>query len=121
PHSTAWNGMTSFVGLAEGINFEVSAVAQLEWDTLSAEDILFLVYPLQRVDPARLNSFVQAGGNVVIADDFGEGKDAMAQLGLLRAEVFTPSAASYYQNFSFAPIATPKSDHPLAFAVTEVA
>ena len=50
-------------------------------------DILVLVYPLQRVDPAQLGAFVQAGGNVVIADDFGEGKDAMQALGLLRAEV----------------------------------
>ena len=42
-------------------------------------------------------AFVQAGGNVVIADDFGEGKDAMAGLGLLRAERRrTPHASRYY-------------------------
>ena len=82
PRSTAWNGMASFVGLAEGMGFEVTAVGSLEWSELSAEDILFLIYPLQRVDPGRLGAFVQAGGNVVIADDFGEGKDAMQGLGL---------------------------------------
>ena len=32
----------------------------------------------------------------VIADDFGEGKDAMQGLGLLRAEVDTPRASKYY-------------------------
>ena len=77
PRSTAWNGMASFVGLAEGMGFEVSAVTSLEWGDLSADDILVLIYPLQRVDPGRLGAFVQAGGNVVIADDFGDGKDAM--------------------------------------------
>src|SRR6185295_15908405 len=51
PHSTAWNGMASFVGLAEGMGFEVTAVASLEWNELSANDILILIYPLQRVDP----------------------------------------------------------------------
>ena len=95
PHSTAWNGMASFVGLAEGMGFEVNAVSSLEWSELSSEDILVLIYPLQRVDPGRLGAFVQAGGNVVIADDFGEGKDAMQALGLLRADVTTPKATKF--------------------------
>jgi hypothetical protein len=113
PNSQQWNGMASFVGLAEGIGYSVTPVAELEWDKLDDHDILFLVYPLQRVDPARLGRFVQAGGNVVIADDFGEGKDAMAGLGLLRAEVVTPRATAYYANQAYAPIATAKSGHPI--------
>jgi hypothetical protein len=120
PRSTAWNGMASFVGLAEGMGFEVSAVGSLEWSELSAEDILFLIYPLQRVDPGRLGAFVQAGGNVVIADDFGEGKDAMQGLGLLRAETLTPRASKHYEGRTFAPIATARGDHPLAVDVGEV-
>jgi hypothetical protein len=114
PNSQQWNGMASFIGLAEGIGYSVTSVAELEWDKLGDQDILFLVYPLQRVDPARLGRFVQAGGNVVIADDFGEGKDGMAGLGLLRAEVSAPRAASYYANQPFAPIATARGDHPIA-------
>jgi hypothetical protein len=112
--------MASFVGLAEGMGFEVSAVASLEWNELSADDILVLVYPLQRVDPGRLGAFVQAGGNVVIADDFGESKDAMAGLGLLRAEVAIPRANKYYAGRVYAPIATARGDHPLAAEVGEV-
>ena len=81
PHSTAWNGMAQFVALAEGMGFDVTPVSELEWSELGAHDILFLVYPLRRVDPNRLSAFVQAGGNVVIADDFGEGRDAMTGLG----------------------------------------
>src|SRR6185436_14394460 len=120
PHSTAWNGMASFVGLAEGMGFEVSAVSSLEWGDVSAEDILVLIYPLQRVDPGRVGAFVQAGGNLVLADDFGEGKDAMQGLGLLRAEVETPRASRYYDGRTFAPIATARGNHPLAVDVGEV-
>jgi hypothetical protein len=120
PRSTAWNGMASFVGLAEGMGFEVTPVSSLEWGDLSSEDILILIYPLQRVDPGRLGAFVQAGGNVVIADDFGEGKDAMAGLGLLRAEVETPRASKYYDGRTYAPIATARGTHPLAADVGEV-
>jgi hypothetical protein len=120
PRSTAWNGMSTFVGLAEGDGFTVDPVASLEWDTLSADDILFLVYPLQRVDPARLAAFVQAGGEAVIADDFGESKDALASLGLLRADVGAPHAAAYFKEHHFAPIATPRAQHPLTEGVGDV-
>src|SRR5262249_13432835 len=65
-------------------------------------------------------AFVQAGGNVVIADDFGEGKDAMQGLGLLRAETLTPRTTKYYEGRTFAPIATARGDHPLAVDVGEV-
>jgi len=120
PRSTAWNGMASFVGLAEGMGFEVTPVSSLEWGDLAAEDILILIYPLQRVDPTRLGAFVQAGGNLVIADDFGEGKDAMQGLGLLRAESVTPKASKYYDGRAYAPIATARGDHPLALDVGEI-
>lgn len=120
PRSTAWNGMATFVGLAEGMGYEVTPVSSLEWGELGANDILFLVYPLQRVEPGRLDAFVQAGGNVVIADDFGEGKEAMARLGLLRAEVAAPKASKYQDGRVWAPIATPQADHFLAREVDEV-
>lgn len=120
PHSTAWNGMATFVGLAEGMGYEVTPVSSLEWGELGANDILVLVYPLQRVEPGRLDAFVQVGGNVVIADDFGEGKEAMARLGLLRAEVTAPKATKYQDGRVWAPIATPQTDHALAREVDEV-
>jgi hypothetical protein len=120
PSSQAWNGMATFVGLAAGMGYEVTPVSSLEWGELGANDILFLVYPLQRVEPGRLDAFVQAGGNVVIADDFGEGKDAMSRLGLLRAEVAAPKASKYQDGRVWAPIATPQSDHFIAREVDEV-
>lgn len=120
PYSGSWNGMSSFVGLAEGMGFEVSTVSQLEWDELSSTDILVMVYPLQRVDPSDLASFVNAGGHAVIADDFGDGKDAMAALGLLRAESTVPQAASHWKGHLHAPIASARGDHPLSNDVGEV-
>jgi hypothetical protein len=120
PGSKDWNGMATFVGLAEGMGFSVTAVSSLEWSELSSQDILVLLYPLKRVDPGRVGAFVQAGGNLVIADDFGEGKDAMQGLGLLRAEVETPRASNYYDGRTYAPIATARGDHPIAHRVGEI-
>lgn len=120
PHSEAWNGMATFVGLVEGRNYTVDIKSQLEWGELGATDILVLVYPLVKVEPSDLAAFVQAGGNVVIADDFGESKDALAALGVLRAEVTTPRAAKYQDGRVWAPIAVPKSDHPLVSDIDEI-
>jgi hypothetical protein len=96
--------MSAFVGLAGGMGFDVVPVGSLDWAELSANDVLFLVYPLQRVDPARLGAFVQVGGNVVIADDFGESKDALTGLGL-RLDTGAPRASRYYDGRVWAPIA----------------
>jgi hypothetical protein len=120
PYSQTWNGMASFVGLAEGMGFDVTPVGQLEWSELTANDVLVLIYPLQRVDPGRLGAFIQAGGHVIIADDFGEGKDAMQGLGLLRVENAPPRAKSHHKGHLFAPIATARGDHPVASEVGEV-
>jgi hypothetical protein len=55
----------------------------------------------------------------VIADDFGQAHDALAALGML-TDVGAPRASHYWHDHVFAPIATPKTDHPLADNVSEV-
>jgi hypothetical protein len=120
PTSHAWNGLAGLVALAEGMGFSVTAVSALEWSELSADDVLILIYPLQRVDPTRLDAFVAAGGNVVIADDFGEAKEALAGMGLLRAEVGSVRAERYQDGRIWAPIATARADHPLAVGVGDL-
>ncbi|MEZ4404604.1 MAG: DUF4350 domain-containing protein [Kofleriaceae bacterium] len=121
PTSSAWNGMATFSKLASGLGYEVFPVGTLEWSDLDAEDILVLVYPLQRVEPSRLAAFIGAGGNVIVADDFGAAAPALSRLGLLRAEVNTAVASRYYRSLPYAPIATPMApSHPIARGVSEV-
>ncbi len=120
PLSKDWNGLSRWSALCAGNGLPVTSVVSLEWSELSAEDILVLMYPLSRVEPDKLEAFVSAGGHVIIADDFGDAGDALAGLGLLRAEAGIPRATRFYADRPFAPIAVPKSDHPLADQVAEV-
>ncbi len=121
PASKAWNGMATFARVASGLGYEVVPVGALEWGELDERDVLVLVYPLQRVDPARLNAFIQAGGHAVVADDFGDTSAALSRLGLLRAEVTTAEASRYYRSRLYAPIAVPlTSGHPIVRGVAEV-
>jgi hypothetical protein len=120
PHSQSWQGFGAFVGLAEGMGFEVDAKVSLDWSEIAATDILVLVFPLQRIDPAKLGAFVHAGGHVLIADDFGEGKDALTSLGVLRSEGGSIRASRYQNDQLWAPIANARGDHPIANEVGDV-
>ena len=120
PSSRAWNGLASFVAAAEGVGFQVEPVSALEWGDLDDRDVLLLLYPLQRVDPARLHSFIQAGGHVIVADDFGESKDALARLALIRGEVTSPRAARFHDGRAYAPVASRMAPHPITAGVDEV-
>jgi hypothetical protein len=120
PLSKEWNGLSRWSALCAGAGLPVTSVAALEWGELGAEDILVLMYPLSRVEPDKLEAFVSAGGHAIIADDFGDSGDALARLGLLRAEAGAPRSSRLYNNLPYAPIAVPKSEHPLADQVTEV-
>jgi hypothetical protein len=120
PHSDSWDGMATWVGLAEGRGYTVDVKSELDWEQLGANDILVLVYPLVRVEPSDLSAFVQAGGNVLIADEQGESKDALTALGMMRVDFATPRAAKYQDGRVWAPIATPRSGHEVARDIDEV-
>ncbi|MEZ4359333.1 MAG: DUF4350 domain-containing protein [Kofleriaceae bacterium] len=120
PLSKEWNGLSRWTALCAGNGLPVSSVASLDWNLLGAEDVLVLMYPLARIEPHKLEAFVSAGGHVVIADDFGNARDALAQLGILRAEVGEPKTRTFYENLPYAPIAVPKAAHPINDGIVEV-
>jgi hypothetical protein len=121
PHSSQWNGLSLFVGLAGGMGYACKETNALQWEELGDEDILILLYPLRRVDPEKLDAFIRAGGHAVVADDFGEAGDAISGLELIRAEVGAPDASRYHDGRAFAPIARPLApDHPIATQIKEV-
>ncbi len=120
PYSQSWQGLGAFVGLAEGMGFEVDSRVSLDWNEISANDVLVVVFPLQRVDPAKAGAFVNAGGHLLLADDFGEARDAFTALGVLRSEQPSIRANRYQNDQLWAPIANARGDHPIANEVGDV-
>ena len=118
--STAWNGLSTFGRVVDGLGLELVVVSSLDWPEIDAEDILVLVYPQRWVDPVKVAAFVHAGGHVVVADDFGEAGDAMNRLGLLRADVGAARAPRYHEGRMWAPIAEVLTRHPITAGVDEV-
>jgi hypothetical protein len=117
-----WNGLSTLAAVARGLGLEVSAQTSFDWSELGANDVLLLVYPTSRVDAAKLSSFVRGGGRVLVADDFGDGDEAMNRLGATRRPTGTGiDAVRYHDDQPFAPVARPHdAAHPLAAGVAEL-
>lgn len=120
PANSNWNGLMQFRDLVIGMGFEFSEVSKLEWGDLGAAEILVFLYPQQTVDPAQLDAFIQAGGHVIVADDFGEAQNALARIGAIRLDLATLRAENYYEGRTWAPIATITPGHPIASEVEPI-
>lgn len=120
PQNSNWNGLMQFRDLVMGMGFEFSEVTKLEWGDLGADEILVFLYPQQTVDPAQLDAFIQAGGHVIVADDFGEAQNALARIGAIRLDLATLRAENYYEGRTWAPIATVTPGHPISLDVEPI-
>jgi len=118
--SKSWRGLSTWARVVDGLGLELDVVTSLEWSELGDQDILVLLYPLQRVDPTKIADFVHAGGHVIVGDDFGEAGDAMNRLGLLRADVGTAHTRRFHDGRMWAPIADVLAEHPITADVGEV-
>lgn len=119
--SDRWNGMGTLAALAKGLGLTVEAMPDIEWTELGADDILLVVYPHERLEPGHLAAFIRNGGNVLLADDFGDSAETMARLGMLRERAGGVKAERFYRDLPFAPVARPHVPaHPLAAGVSEI-
>lgn len=106
-----WDGLSTLGALAQGTGLQIRQEQYIEWEELDSNDVVFLLYPTSLLDTSALVTFIRNGGRVLIADDFGQGDRVIGRLGGRRSEKIT--AAQYYENKVFAPVATPSSSHPL--------
>ena len=118
--STAWNGLSTYARVVDGLGLELRVVSSLEWSEIDAEDILVLLWPLRHVEPSKVAAFIHAGGHVIIADDFGKADEAMNRLGLLRADVGAARSKRYHEGRMWAPIADVLARHPITTDVGDV-
>ena len=85
PRSESWNGLSGFaaaVGRAPAT--VLHTVPAVDWARLGSRDALLIVHPTEPVDVAAARRFVQGGGRLVLADDFGRGEGLLREFGLSR-------------------------------------
>ena len=114
----AWNGLGRFVELAQSLGLRVEFV-RADRVALDPTLNLVLVFPDTAPDGVALRAFVEAGGRLLVADDYGFGSSALAPLGMLRVDGPTaPSIA--FRGDSALPIAVPTMRHPVLEGVGAV-
>lgn len=113
-----WNGLAQFALLAEAQGYQVDAPAQFDWADISRHDVLVILYPQKEIEPTHLATFVRGGGRLLMADDFGSARAALARFGIRRMEAQNVRAKTWYENNAALPIAKARMPaHPLAHGV----
>ena len=120
--NTRWNGLSTFAGLARSMGVPVHETTELDFERITTDDVVMLVYPSSLDGAWQLPEFVERGGRLVVADDFGEGSYAMALLDLDRQPYVPSGMRRLLEGNPQLPIAVPTSPgHPLISGVDELA
>ena len=94
--NTDWNGLSSFVLLAESRGATVEQPGDVDFGLLADTDVLVVVYPTGELPLAELRAFVTRGGQIIVLDDFGSSSSLATEFGLSRIERGTTS--EYFQD-----------------------
>jgi len=121
PHSTSWNGLSSLDTVARGVGHGIIMLPVLDWGNLPAKASLMIVHPRGALDVKQTRKFLQRGGRLLVADDFGEAAPLLASLGIRRVQGVAVRAKRHHNRNPNLPLARPgTADHPLTAGVAEV-
>ena len=82
--SSGWNGLSKLGDEAEAAGCKVAAADELDWSRLGPRDVVFMIYPQSPVEPGPMADYLERGGRLLLADDFGSAEEAFAALELRR-------------------------------------
>ena len=88
---TSWEGCSALYDVAthELGSDRVKAVAVLDWSTVTLNDGVLVLHPLQSMDPEETEAFVRAGGRLAIVDDYGRGEETLRRFSIERTTLPT--------------------------------
>ncbi len=115
PDNGDWNGLRDFLVLAESEGVTVNVVDTLDYDAITTDQPVIIVYPRQRLRSESLARFVIDGGYVLLADDFGESRDFLDRLDIERIAPLrgTLPHNEFLQNNPALPLVRARGVHPL--------
>jgi hypothetical protein len=119
PDSSDWNGLATVADAAAAAGCPVETRDSIDWSALNGTDVLWILYPRAKVDSDRLALFLEAGGRVLLGDDFGNADAALARLDIHRARG-PVGAARYYQDNPSLPEADSSSESALSRAAPSI-
>jgi hypothetical protein len=117
--NSEWNGLSELyrVLLLAGREIAVSPIVNLR--DLPLEQPLLLVHPTSDLPAAELVQWVEAGGRLLVADDFGSADPLMRALGVRPLAGANPHATFYRENPAL-PLFGDVAEHPVTDGVSLV-
>lgn len=116
--NTGWNGLSELRALAREQDAELIVPSRLDIGTLTPADGLLIVHPLEAPPTEQLTAFLQAGGRVAVADDFGRADELFRAFRITRTAPSQVSAELLLLRGNRELIvARPSSSHPLVDGV----
>lgn len=83
PASKTWNGLSRWMSQAHAMGIQVETPKRWDWSRAQIQVPIVVFAPQSAaLDPTPLIAFVQAGGRVLLVDDFGYGMNLLAWMGL---------------------------------------
>jgi hypothetical protein len=119
PDNPEWNGLGDLFALARGLGMEPELRAEIVWDELGDDAVLLVLYPRAPLDEAAFVGYLQGGGRLLLADDFGSADALLARLALTR-HTGPATAARFYEDNPDLPLAVPLGEHELTSDVGAV-
>ena len=84
--SDDWNGLSGLFLLARSLDVELVHHDTLDYDAMSLDEPIVVLYPNQGLDVGSVERYVLEGGRVLVADDFGASGELLERLDLARIE-----------------------------------
>ncbi|MCL2450547.1 MAG: DUF4350 domain-containing protein, partial [Polyangiaceae bacterium] len=122
PYGVDWEGLSELVRMAQtelGAT-RVHVAHDLDLGDLSAADALVIVHPTRDLDVDELDALMEAGGRVVLLDDYGSGDALLAHFDIQRVPLPEHPADMLRSNPALA-VAEAVGSHRVVREVTRVA
>ncbi|MGF1468774.1 MAG: DUF4350 domain-containing protein [Sandaracinaceae bacterium] len=117
PANEGWNGTSALVELADDRRIAVEIPGRIDIGTLAPDDALLVLHPRQPLPIRPVTSFLQAGGRMALADDFGTGASLLAAFDIRRGSP-SPEGALQLRSNPALLVARPRGHHRLTRGVT---
>jgi hypothetical protein len=84
---TSWEGCSELLALARAElgTARVVPVGVLDWEGVTADDGVLVLYPLHAMSSEDISAFMKDGGRLAILDDFGRGAETLERFRIERA------------------------------------
>jgi hypothetical protein len=116
PDSADWTGLSYLRATADEARVELRFEEALDWSTVEPSDVLLFLHPEAPIDREAALAFIDDGGRVIVADDYGASGGLLEAVGI-QPVVTAPRHDAYFRDDPGFPAFDPEGTHFLFFNI----